>query len=177
MALGHIAGVVQVHTSTVLMRRDTQNKVGLFDTELARSGEDYDFHFRTCRVGKVAYVDVSSINYCIGAPDQLTAYENWIWMAKNDLRTLEAVLDDKEYKVKLPKEMINMRMGSVHEAIGVLDIFNDKYNANSHLKQSIKWYKFKPRVYGYLLMSYLPMSVIGGMLKFKRFITNNNKTE
>lgn len=47
-----------VHTSTVLLRRDRQQKVGLFDVELIKSGEDYEFHFRTCREGDVAYIDV-----------------------------------------------------------------------------------------------------------------------
>src|SRR5882724_1813362 len=47
-----------VHTSTVLLRRERFEKVREFDVNLRYSGEDYDFHLRTCREGDVAYLDV-----------------------------------------------------------------------------------------------------------------------
>ena len=62
-----------VHTSTVLIRRERARAVGLFD-ERYRTGEDYDFHLRTCYEGPVALLDVPSIRYRIaGGEDQLTA--------------------------------------------------------------------------------------------------------
>ena len=40
-----------VHTSTVLLRRERMEKVKGFDESLKLSGEDYDFHLRTCKWG------------------------------------------------------------------------------------------------------------------------------
>ena len=42
-----------VHTSTALLRRNRLAAVGFFN-EAFRTGEDYDFHLRTCREGPVA---------------------------------------------------------------------------------------------------------------------------
>ena len=55
-----------VHTSTVLLRRDRARKVGLFNTNYQPTGEDYDFHIRTCREGPVGYLDLSSMYYQVG---------------------------------------------------------------------------------------------------------------
>src|SRR5262245_28512438 len=61
-----------VHTSTVLLRRDRLAAVKKFNEELRVSGEDYDFHLRTCRAGPVGYADVSAVHYQTGMPDRLT---------------------------------------------------------------------------------------------------------
>ena len=61
-----------VHTPTVLLRRDRLDKVGGFNEELRISGEDYDFHLRTCREGPVGFIDMATIRYQTGNPDQLT---------------------------------------------------------------------------------------------------------
>jgi len=78
-----------VHTSTVLLRRDRQRAVGGFDVALERSGEDYDYHLRTCRAGSVAFVDVSSIYYTVGLEDQLTARGYAVDLARNFLATID----------------------------------------------------------------------------------------
>lgn len=62
-----------VHTSTVLLSRKRASAVGFF-YEAFRSGEDYEFHLRTCREGPVAFLDESSVRYRLpGGEDQLTA--------------------------------------------------------------------------------------------------------
>ena len=157
-----------VHTSTVLIKKSRVDEVGYFNESLIKSGEDYEYHFRTCKKGIVAYVDVSTIQYCIGAPDQLTTYDNWIWMAKNDVKTLEAELNSDKANVTLADALIKKRMGEAYEAVGVLDIFNDKNNARQNLIKSIKWYKLTPRVYGYLLLSFLPKIYLDWLLISKR---------
>ena len=47
-----------VHTSTVLIRRERLEKVRGFNEELRLSGEDYDFHLRTCKEGPVGFIDL-----------------------------------------------------------------------------------------------------------------------
>ena len=61
-----------VHTSTVLLRRDRLEKVRGFNEDLRLSGEDYDFHLRTCREGPVGFIDRATIDYQTGLPDRLT---------------------------------------------------------------------------------------------------------
>jgi hypothetical protein len=78
-----------IHTSTILLRRERAEKVGLFDDTLKYSGEDFNFHLRTCRSGPVAFADVASIEYRVGAADQLTRPEYNIHIAKNFLKTIE----------------------------------------------------------------------------------------
>src|SRR5581483_5809367 len=72
-----------VHTSTVLLRRARFELVREFDVELRYSGEDYDFHLRTCRDGDVAYLDAPSILYQRGREDQLTNRKYSVHMAEN----------------------------------------------------------------------------------------------
>lgn len=81
-----------VHTSTVLISRERLSKVGLFD-ERYRTGEDYDFHLRTCLEGPVALLDVPSIRYRVaGGADQLTAPKHRLEIALNGLRIREAII-------------------------------------------------------------------------------------
>src|SRR5688500_4023597 len=83
MLLGNL-----IHTSTVLLRRDRLKLVGGFDESLRFSGEDYEFHLRTCYYGPVAFLAAPSTLYRIGAADQLTAPHLTIHIARNNLRTV-----------------------------------------------------------------------------------------
>lgn len=84
MAAGNL-----VHTSTVLLTRERAEQVGGFDTTLEVSGEDYDFHLRTCRAGPVAFLDAATIRYQVDSADQLTRPELHVHIAGNFLRTVE----------------------------------------------------------------------------------------
>jgi glycosyltransferase involved in cell wall biosynthesis len=76
-----------VHTSTSLLRRERLLKVAGFREELRTTGEDYDFHLRTCREGPVAFVDIETIGYTVGRADQLTAPTPWNWSAPRALNS------------------------------------------------------------------------------------------
>ena len=79
-----------VHTSTVMLSRDRIAKVKEFDESLKLSGEDYDFHFRTCKWGDVCFVDVPSMQYQLDFDDRLTKHKKHI--AQNFLRTVEKAI-------------------------------------------------------------------------------------
>jgi GT2 family glycosyltransferase len=113
MLLGNL-----VHTSTVLLRRERLQQVGGFNPDLRLSGEDYDFHWRTCRAGCVAFLDVSSIRYQIGMGDALTRPELMIHMALNDLRTILGVLEADRARIRLPQRMIEARIASSYFWVG-----------------------------------------------------------
>jgi hypothetical protein len=107
-----------VHTSTVLMRRDRLAKVIGFNEQLRHSGEDYDFHLRTCREGPVAFADVSSIEYQVGRADQLTQPAYRIHMANNFLKTIAPVIDTDRARIHLPEAMLAQVQAEAHAWIG-----------------------------------------------------------
>ena len=121
-----------VHTSTVLLRRDRQEKVGLFDVSLIKSGEDYDFHFRTCRMGDVAYVDVPSILYRVGAADQLTQSEHMVWVARNNLITIKKMLSVAQAEIRLPPSMFRRRLADSYFWVGMTEFSLNTSSARAH---------------------------------------------
>jgi glycosyltransferase involved in cell wall biosynthesis len=146
-----------VHTSTVLLRRERLQQVRGFSEELRHSGEDYDFHLRTCRAGPVAFVDVASIKYVKGRSDQLTRPAYAIHMARNFLRTLAPILAQDRDRIHLPPHMIAFVLSDAHGWIGevALDI-GEGAEARRHLLQSLRYRPWQPRKAGLLLASLFP---------------------
>lgn len=107
-----------VHTSTVLLTRERLQQVGGFDERLRVTGEDYDFHLRTCRAGPVAYIDLPSISYQIGGADQLTHPSLTLQMAENFLKTIEPVIERDRARIRLPEHMIRAVLAEAHGWIG-----------------------------------------------------------
>jgi len=100
-----------VHTSTVLITRERLDKVGRFE-EGYQTGEDYEFHLRTCRAGPVALLEASAVLYRRpGGLDQLTAPKYMNELAANSLRTRERVLAADRDRITLPRAMIREIMG------------------------------------------------------------------
>jgi glycosyltransferase involved in cell wall biosynthesis len=158
MVLGNL-----VHTSTVLLRRERADKVKAFDTRLRRSGEDYDFHLRTCREGPVAYLDAVAIRYLTGASDQLTARGYEIDMAKNFLATITPVLERDRDRIRLPKAMIDEVLAEAHSWIGMCHYERgERAEARNQLAQSLRHRKNQPRVAAFLALSMLPAGVAEG---------------
>lgn len=158
-----------VHTSTVLLRRERQRTAGFFDTALVRSGEDYDFHYRVCRLGPVVYLDVSSILYRVGAADQLTGPRFDIFMAQNTLRTISKALAEAGGKIALPSYVIRQRMAHVYFWIGRA-WFNkrDWKSARQALVSSLAWWPLNCQALIFLVASFLPVSVFEGLHRFRQ---------
>jgi GT2 family glycosyltransferase len=90
-----------VHTSTVLLTSARLRAVGGFDRRF-RTGEDYDFHLRTCREGPVALLDAPSIRYRVaGGADQLTSPAHKPELAINALLTREAAIERDRARIDL----------------------------------------------------------------------------
>jgi glycosyltransferase involved in cell wall biosynthesis len=109
MILGNL-----VHTSATLLRRERLEKVVGFREDLRITGEDYDFHLRTCREGPVAFVDVESIGYTIGRSDQLTSPHLSAQIAENALRTLHSALADNSRQIRLPQGAVSRMLSDTH---------------------------------------------------------------
>lgn len=154
MVLGNL-----VHTSTVLLRRERFERVKAFDVSLLRSGEDYDFHLRTCREGPVAYLDAVSVRYMWGAADQLTTPKHRIDQARNFLKTITPIIARDRDRIRLPKIMIEEVLAEAHGWLGECQYdLGDTKSARSELLASLRYKPKQPRIAAYLALSLLPLS-------------------
>ena len=101
-----------VHTSTVMLSRERIAKVKEFDESLSLSGEDYDFHFRTCKWGAVCFVDVPSTEYQVDFDDRLTSHKKAI--AQNFLKTVEKAIARERGNGVFPRPMIHEVLAEAH---------------------------------------------------------------
>ncbi len=145
-----------VHTSTVLMRRQRREQVGFFREDFRNAGEDYEFHLRTCRAGTVGYLDVSSIIYQVGRPDQITV-RHGKEMATNFLKTVLPILRNDGDRVKLPPAMIREMLVMAHNWVGEKSLdAGDKHEASKAFLTSLRLRPLQPRVLGFFLLSLAP---------------------
>ena len=126
-----------VHTSTVVLTRERALAVKAFREDLRYAGEDFEFHLRTCRLGPVGYLDVSSIRYQIGQADAASRYR--LHMATNFLRVIEPILAAEGERIALPKAMQAEVLGGAHAWVGetLLDE-GDSAGARRHLARSLR---------------------------------------
>jgi glycosyltransferase involved in cell wall biosynthesis len=150
-----------VHTSTVLLRRERFEQVREFDVNLRHSGEDHDFHLRTCREGDVAYLDVASILYQRGRTDQLTANPTYtVHMAENFLKTVTKALARDRERVTLSPTMLDHVLAEAHAWVGEQRLeLGDRDQALRHLGTSLRFRPWQPRVAVLLGAAFLPKLV------------------
>jgi glycosyltransferase involved in cell wall biosynthesis len=146
-----------VHTSTVLLRRDRLLKVGGFDEAFRISGEDYDFHLRTCREGPVGFIDLAAIRYQTGMPDRLTNDKYKAHIAINCLKTVLPWIDGKRSEIKLPGRMIRLRLAEIHGWVGdVLLNTGEASQARRHLLRSLTLQPWQRGAWKTLALASLP---------------------
>jgi glycosyltransferase involved in cell wall biosynthesis len=143
-----------VHTSTVLLRRERLEKVKAFREDFL-SGEDYDFHFRTCREGPVAFLDLATIQYQLGMNDRLTRFTSLI--AVNYLKTITAALGRRDHGIDLPRPLIRRILANAHAWVGGEFAREGDYrSARRHLGRSLTYRPWQPRVLAELALCCLP---------------------
>jgi glycosyltransferase involved in cell wall biosynthesis len=152
-----------VHTSTVLLRRERMLRVRGFNEELRVSGEDYDFHLRTCREGPVAFIDVSTVRYQIGMPDALTRPEYSIHLALNDLKTITPIIELDGARIGWPSSVLRRRLARSNAWVGEsYSEMGQLVEARPFLIASIGYHFWQPRVWLLTILSFLPASVAAG---------------
>ena len=146
-----------VHTSTVLVRRERLEKVRGFNEDLRISGEDYDFHLRTCREGRVGFVDLATIRYRIGMPDRLSRADYKVHVAMNCLKTVVPLVEEERSRIKLSDRMIRLRMAEMYTWVGgELVNAGEASQARVHLRKSLGYQPWQPLALKYLLLASLP---------------------
>jgi GT2 family glycosyltransferase len=161
-----------VHTSTVLLRRERLRQVGGFDETLRFSGEDYDFHWRTCREGPVGLLDAASILYRIDAPDQLTSAEHLVHIAQNNLVTLERRLRVDRARLELPNSALRAQVARANAWVGEeILLAGEAAGASRYLARSLAARPYQPRLAGLLLFSLLPRPLFRATRRLKRALS------
>jgi GT2 family glycosyltransferase len=144
-----------VHTSTVLLRRNRADRVHGFDEELHHSGEDYDFHLRTCREGPVGFIDLATISYQTGMPDQLVRQSYWV--AQNFIKTLSATLERDRERITLPPRMINEVLADANAWVAeTLISRGEPREASGYLRRSLYHKPWQLRAFVQLILCQLP---------------------
>lgn len=157
-----------VHTSTVVLTRERLNRVGGFDEKLMVSGEDFDFHLRTCREGMVGFVDVASTRYQIGRPDQLTHRSHAVDMSRNFLSTIEPVIRRDRERIRLPERILRGTLAYAHRWLGEeLLIAGSVSEARKRLLASLRW-QWHAWPTGLYVFSLLPPGCIHLLLRWAR---------
>jgi glycosyltransferase involved in cell wall biosynthesis len=145
-----------VHTSTVLLRRERLAASGLFD-EAVRSGEDHEFHLATCRAGRVAFADLPTILYEVGAADALTQSKFNVPMARHFLFTLTRALARDRSRIRLPQATLDAALADAHRWLGESLIgIGERREGRRHLLQSLRIQPRQRRVIRHYAAAFLP---------------------
>jgi glycosyltransferase involved in cell wall biosynthesis len=125
-----------VHTSTVVLTRARADVIRRFREDLKVSGEDFEFHLRTCREGPVGYLDVPSIRYQVGHADRASAAN--LHTAQNFLKVIEPIIIAERDRIPLPEHMKNAVLAEAYAWVGerMLDA-GDGAGARRHLLRSL----------------------------------------
>jgi len=146
-----------VHTSTVVLRREWLAEVKGFDESLGYSGEDFDFHLRTTRLGPVGLVDIATIRYQQGMPDRLTAKKWMLHMAQTQVRTLERLIERERDQIDLPDEMLRRKLAEAHAWLADESLDRgDTETSRRHYLRSLRYWPWQPRMLKPLTFAALP---------------------
>lgn len=156
-----------VHTSTVMLSRDRIDKVREFDESLKLSGEDYDFHFRTCKWGDVCFVDASSTVYQVDFSDRLTRYK--LQIAQNFLKTVEKAIDREQGTSAFPTPMISEVLAEAHAWIAEeLFKIEDFSGVRKHALFALRLRVRQPKLIGFLGLASMPRPMTRLLLRSYR---------
>ncbi len=144
-----------VHTSTVIIRRETLEKVGRFNEELLFCGEDYDFHLRTCRQGPVGFLDLATIRYQTGMPDRLTRDEYKVYAATNCVKSILPFIEQERARIDLSDRMIRLRLAHVHSWAGERLLNTGESSlARVHLRKSLSHQLWQLKAWKFLALAF-----------------------
>ncbi len=150
-----------VHTSTVMIRRERAAAVGPFDETMRAGGEDYKFHLATTRLGEVAFLDAATINYRIGADDQITNARNQVSFASAFLRTLEENLAQDDSQTLSTDDVRRLRAGA-HDWLAAAYIDSgERRRAATHALRALRQRPSTSTAWKTLAKTILPRSAVG----------------
>jgi glycosyltransferase involved in cell wall biosynthesis len=160
MVLGNL-----VHTSTVLLTRERLEKVGLFREDY-KTGEDYEFHLRTCREGAVAFADAVTVSYRVEMEDRLTGPAHLVALATNFVDTFERTLEENRGRVNLPEAMLRECAASAYAWAGTACLeAGQRERARDYFLKSFRQKPWQPQLLKGLGLTTLPPAVAESLRK------------
>ncbi len=156
-----------IHTSTVMLSRERLEKVQGFDVGLAISGEDYDFHFRTCEWGSVCFADIPSTIYQLGYEDRLTKYK--LRIAENFLSTVQKAIERESGSKHFSAPMVHEVLSEAHGWIAE-ELFRagNSSGAREHALRSLQNKFWQPALIMLLSITLIPRSIFRPLLTLYR---------
>jgi glycosyltransferase involved in cell wall biosynthesis len=148
-----------INMPSVAIRTGLQRCIGGFD-ESMRTGEDYDFNLRACAAGPVAFIDVATVLYRIGAPDQLTRPSLYADQARNWFRTLARFRDSGRLPAGLSEERMLPILAGKYHWLGMAEIESGNRRAGrAALWAAIRSGSRSLRLWLTFLSTFLPTSL------------------
>jgi len=143
--------------STAVLRRSLFNRVGEFDPTLDNGAEDYNYFIRLCQHGPVGFLDVPSILYRIGGPDQLTHPSRILHLARYDLAVAKKAMQHGSSRLRLGPQVLRKRLAGAHAWMGSIAFDAGRFKeSREHSWQAIRNGHKQPRILAYWLLSFLP---------------------
>jgi glycosyltransferase involved in cell wall biosynthesis len=148
-----------VHTSTVLVRRTRLVAGGGFDPTLARTGEDYEFHWRTSFFGPVVLIEEPMVSYRIGASDQLSSAEWAYARGRNALTTVTYWLEAAGPAMKQSPGDVRRRLAELERSCGERRVLLGENGGIPHLVVSLRHDPLEVRSWALLFVAIWPRSL------------------
>jgi len=126
------------------------------------SGEDYDFHLRTCREGPVAFLDISSICYQKGMADQLTRPGMGVWVSQNFLKTILPIIEQDRARISLRQDQLDNILADAYLWVGEQLLNANLPRSSTNLWQSLRLRR-RSRTALLLAASIFPPAVISNL--------------
>lgn len=153
IATGNLA-----HTSTVLVRRERLEKAGPFRVEYTAAGEDYELFVRICKEGPVGFLDLSTIIYQVGRPDQITSKYH-VLVPRTFLTIFNETLEKHRDRLTLSPQLINTVLAEAHCWLGAsLVNAGQPVEGRKHLVEGLRR-QFDAYSFRVLLLSLCPSGV------------------
>jgi len=158
-----------VHTSTVLLRRSRLDAIGGFDESLGRTGEDYEFHWRTTSAGDVALLDAPTIFHRIDAADQLSRLE--VQIARNNIVTINKWLAKGGSRIDISTHDKKQHLAEAYDWLGeALLKTGARSEARPHLWRSYSLDRSRLRTLILFLSTLLPSCIVNLLRRAKRLL-------
>ncbi|HEX3343973.1 MAG TPA: hypothetical protein VHS09_05340, partial [Polyangiaceae bacterium] len=120
-------------------------------------GEDHEFHLNTCRAGRVAFIDLPTIDYQVGAADALSHDGFNVPMARHFLSTLTRELARERQRIRLPQKIIDDVLADAHRWLGESLVgHGERSEGRRHLIRSLRINPHQPRVAAIYAAAFLP---------------------
>jgi GT2 family glycosyltransferase len=151
-----MVGGTLVNMPSVAIRASLPATIGNFD-ETMRTGEDYDFTLRACAVGPVAFIDVPTVLYRVGAPDQLTHASLHADQARNWFRAVARFREAGRLPAMMSPQRMKAILAGKYQWLGMSELLCDNRRAaRAALWQSIRHGSRSARLWLTLLSTLLP---------------------